>query len=48
MNNSAFKANVHLNIISLASLFFFFFLSVNRSWKNAPSRRHGQLRKCIL
>lgn len=22
MNNSAFKANVHLNIISLASLFF--------------------------
>lgn len=24
MNNSAFKANVHLNIISLASLFLFF------------------------
>lgn len=31
MNNSAFKANVHLNIISLASLFFS--LSVVRSGK---------------
>lgn len=35
MNNSAFKANVHLNIISLASLFFF--LSVKKVVKKKRS-----------
>lgn len=40
MNNSAFKANVHLNIISLASLFFPC-KSIGRE-KNDPSRLLGQ------